>query len=103
MAKTSMLAREKKRIQLSNRCAAKRTAIKEEMRKAFVAEDFEAVLAAQVKLQKMPRDSNKNRIVNRCQQCGRPHAVYQKFGICRICLRNHLMQGDVPGGRKASW
>lgn len=103
MAKTSMLAREKKRIQLSNRCAPKRAAIKEEMRKAFVANDFEAVLAAQLKLQKLPKDSNKNRIINRCQQCGRPHGVYQKFGLCRICLRNHLMQGDVPGGRKASW
>ncbi len=103
MAKTSMLAREKKRICSSEKYSEKRQKIKDSMREAFIKEDFDAVLAAQVKLQKLPRDSNKNRIINRCNQCGRPHAVYQKFKLCRICLRNHLMQGDVPGGRKASW
>ena len=98
-----MLAREKKRIDCAAKYMVRREAIKESMRQAFMKEDFDTVLAAQVKLQKLPRNSNRNRVIRRCNQCGRPHAVYQKFKLCRICLRNHLMQGDVPGGRKASW
>ena len=40
---------------------------------------------------------------SRCKLCGRPRAVYQKFGVCRICLRNLANQGVVPGLKKASW
>jgi small subunit ribosomal protein S14 len=43
------------------------------------------------------------RIVRRCQLCGRPRAVYQKFGICRICFRKLALEGMIPGVRKASW
>ena len=43
------------------------------------------------------------RINRRCQLCGRPRAVYRKFGVCRICLRNLASEGKVPGMRKASW
>ena len=103
MAKTSMLAREKRRLEISKKYLNRRMAIKESMKQAFIRQDFDAVLSAQVQLQKLPRDSNVIRVIKRCNQCGRPHAVYQKFKLCRICLRNHLMQGDVPGGRKASW
>ena len=39
----------------------------------------------------------------RCGLCGRPRAVYQKFGICRICFRNLADQGLIPGVKKASW
>ena len=39
----------------------------------------------------------------RCQLCGRPRAVYQKFKVCRICLRTLALRGEVPGMRKASW
>ena len=39
----------------------------------------------------------------RCQICGRPRAVYRKFGICRICFRNLADQGVIPGVKKASW
>ena len=39
----------------------------------------------------------------RCQMCGRPRAVYRKFGICRICFRKLADQGLIPGVRKASW
>jgi len=52
-----------------------------------------------VKLQ--PRD--KIRIRLRCKMCGRPRAVYRKFGICRICFRNLASDGLIPGVRKASW
>ncbi|WP_145074440.1 type Z 30S ribosomal protein S14 [Aureliella helgolandensis] len=40
---------------------------------------------------------------NRCKLCGRPRAVYRKFGICRICFRKLADQGVIPGVRKASW
>jgi small subunit ribosomal protein S14 len=43
------------------------------------------------------------RRVRRCKICGRPRAVYRKFGICRICLRKLADQGLIPGLKKASW
>ena len=43
------------------------------------------------------------RAYTRCNFCGRPRAVYRKFGICRICFRNLADQGLIPGVRKASW
>jgi small subunit ribosomal protein S14 len=43
------------------------------------------------------------RRVNRCKLCGRPRAVYRKFGICRICVRKLADQGLIPGLKKASW
>lgn len=45
----------------------------------------------------------KTRAYTRCGICGRPRAVYRKFGICRICLRNLALKGEIPGMRKASW
>jgi small subunit ribosomal protein S14 len=48
-----------------------------------------------------PRD--KIRIRLRCKICGRPRAVYRKFGVCRICFRNLASDGMIPGVRKASW
>lgn len=39
----------------------------------------------------------------RCQKCGRPHAVYRKFGLCRICLREMALAGELPGVTKSSW
>ncbi|MCH2107011.1 MAG: type Z 30S ribosomal protein S14 [Planctomycetes bacterium] len=45
----------------------------------------------------------KTRAYRRCNMCGRPRAVYRKFGICRICLREMALVGEIPGMRKASW
>ncbi len=45
----------------------------------------------------------KVRKYNRCQLCGRAHAYYRKFQVCRICFRNLALQGRIPGVRKASW
>ena len=39
----------------------------------------------------------------RCERCGRPHAVYRKFKLCRICLRELAYKGQIPGLKKASW
>ncbi|MDA8026275.1 MAG: type Z 30S ribosomal protein S14 [Actinomycetota bacterium] len=45
----------------------------------------------------------KTRAYTRCGRCGRPHSVYRKFGLCRICLRVMVHAGEVPGVTKASW
>ena len=54
-----------------------------------------------IKSERKPKFST--RAYTRCTMCGRPRAVYRKFGICRICLRQHALLGDIPGLRKASW
>jgi len=53
------------------------------------------------KVKMLPRE--KIRIRYRCKLCGRPRAVYRKFGICRICFRNLASDGLIPGVKKASW
>ncbi len=45
----------------------------------------------------------KVRRYTRCQLCGRPHSVYRKLGMCRICLRKHALAGEIPGMVKSSW
>jgi small subunit ribosomal protein S14 len=58
---------------------------------------------AQVKLQKLPVNSSFSRLQRRCQLTGRPHGVYRKFELGRNKLRQHAMQGNIPGLKKASW
>ncbi|UNX54356.1 type Z 30S ribosomal protein S14 [Georgenia sp. TF02-10] len=43
------------------------------------------------------------RAYSRCQRCGRPRSVYRKFGLCRICLREMALRGELPGITKSSW
>lgn len=100
MAKKSVIARDEKRTQLVKKYAKKRAEIQLAIQKSSSLEDS---MQEQLKQRKLPRNSSTTRITRRCTQCGRPRAVYRKFGLCRICLRNALMRGDVPGGRKASW
>jgi small subunit ribosomal protein S14 len=54
-----------------------------------------------IKAQRKPKF--KVRAYTRCQRCGRPHSVFRKFGMCRICLRELAHAGEVPGVTKASW
>ena len=51
----------------------------------------------------IPHSRFKVRAYTRCSRCGRPRAVYRKFGICRICLRDLAHQGVIPGMTKSSW
>lgn len=53
------------------------------------------------KSQREPKYST--RAHNRCSRCGRPHAYYRKFGLCRVCLRELASRGELPGVRKSSW
>lgn len=45
----------------------------------------------------------KIRYRNRCSLCGRARGYMRKFGLCRICFREHALRGEIPGVRKASW
>jgi small subunit ribosomal protein S14 len=101
MAKKSMVARDVKRVQISNKYAAKRAALK-----AIIDDrsaSMEQVDAAMLRMQKLPRDASPTRQQRRCRVSGRPHAVYRKFGLSRNMLREAALRGDVPGLVKASW
>ena len=101
MAKTSMKAREDKRTKLVAKYAEKRAELKAKVKNPATSDEDR--WDAQVALQKLPRDASPVRQQRRCQITGRPHAVYRKFGLSRIKLREAAMRGDVPGLKKASW
>ena len=54
-----------------------------------------------VKCSREPKFSTRK--YSRCQRCGRPHSVYRKFGLCRVCFRELALKGELPGIKKASW
>ncbi len=95
-----MLERENKKGLLVEKYRNRRTELKDTIKSST---DYDVIMASQAKLAKLPVNSNPVRHSTRCQQCGRAHAVYRKFGLCRICLRQQLMTGNVTGGRKSSW
>jgi len=101
MAKTSAIQRNLKRIKLYKKFLKKRTALKKIIndKKLPLAERFNA----QLKLAKLPKNSAKIRIRNRCEITGRPHGVYRKLKISRIALRDLASKGIIPGMTKSSW
>ena len=101
MAKLSSVNKNNKRIKLSNKFYKKRNSLKKIImdKKLPLEERFKA----QQKLSKMPRNSSKTRVVNRCQITGRPHGVYRKLKISRIALRQLGLEGKIPGMVKSSW
>jgi len=101
MAKKSMILRDVKRKALSVKYAKRRADLKATI--ANMKLDGEKRHAAQVALQKLPRDSSRSRIRNRCLLTGRSRGYYRKFGLSRSKLREAVMRGDVPGVVKASW
>ena len=101
MAKTSMIEREKRREQLVAKYREKREALKAIISNPDSSD--EEVFEANIKLQKLPRDSSPVRRRNRCRLSGRPRGYYRKFGLSRNKLREAAMRGDVPGLKKASW
>jgi len=101
MAKKCMIAREKKRMKLISRYAIKRKKLKDIIKNPNIkAEDK---WKANLKLQQLPRDSSISRLTQRCKITGRSRGVYRKFGLSRTELRRRVMEGDVPGVKKASW
>ena len=101
MAKTSAIQRNLKRINLSVKYKKNRDKLKNIIkdRKLPLEERFKA----QLKLAKLPRNSARTRIRNRCEITGRPHGVYRKLRISRIALRELALKGKIPGMTKSSW
>ncbi|MCB2054545.1 MAG: 30S ribosomal protein S14 [Geminicoccaceae bacterium] len=101
MAKKSSIEKNEHRRALVQRYAARRAALKKivDNRDGDPEERFEAVL----KLAKLPRNSSKVRVRNRCNLTGRPRGYYRKFGLSRIALRDLASEGLVPGVTKSSW
>ncbi len=101
MPKTSAIERNKKRVQLSAKFAAKRTELKAVL--ANPATTDEQFFAAQKKLQKLPKNSSRIRIRNRCSLSGRPRGFIGQFGVSRITFRELALNGKIPGVIKSSW
>ena len=101
MAKTSMIQRNLKRIKLVKKFLKKRESLKKLIKNKKLP--LEERFAAQLKLAKIPRNSSKVRIRNRCEITGRPHGVYRKLKISRIALRDLASKGKIPGMTKSSW
>ncbi|MEC9248609.1 MAG: 30S ribosomal protein S14 [Pseudomonadota bacterium] len=101
MAKTSMVNRNRKRSKLVQKYEKKRAELKSIV--IDIDRSFEEKEEARIRLQKLPRDSSKSRIRNRCSLTGRPHGYYRKFGLSRNELRRLAMEGHIPGLVKASW
>ena len=101
MAKLSSINKNNRRIKLSDKFYKKRSELKKIIMNKKLPLDERFV--AQQKLSKLPRNSAKNRVRNRCQITGRPHAVYRKLKISRIALRKLGLEGKIPGMIKSSW
>ena len=101
MAKMSAINKNNRRIKLSDKFYKKRLQLKKIImdKKLSLEERFKA----QQKLSKLPRNSSKVRVMNRCQITGRPHGVYRKLKISRIALRQLGLEGKIPGMVKSSW
>ena len=101
MAKTSAIQRNLKRIKLVKKFLKKRESLKKIIKNKKLP--LEERFAAQLKLAKIPRNSSKVRIRNRCEITGRPRGVYRKLKISRIALRDLASNGKIPGMTKSSW
>ena len=101
MAKKSSVNRNKKRIAFNLKFSNKIRKLKEIIMNKKVS--LEERFKAQMKLSKLPRNSSKIRIKNRCEITGRSHAVYRKLKISRIALRQLSLEGKIPGMMKSSW
>ena len=101
MAKISSIAKNNRRIKLAAKGESKRA----ELRKIISDPDAteEQVMDASKKLQRMPRDTSRIRVRNRCEVTGRPRGYYRTFRMSRIHLRELAHQGLLPGVTKSSW
>jgi small subunit ribosomal protein S14 len=101
MAKKSAVEKNQRRRRMADRYAARRTELRVIVhdRKREPEERFEATLM----LAKLPRNSAKVRVRNRCALTGRPRGFHRKFGMSRIAVRDLGSAGQIPGLVKASW
>ena len=101
MAKVSSIQKNLKRIKLAKKFLQKRQNLKKIIKNKKLP--LEERFTAQLKLSKLPRNSARTRIRNRCEITGRPHGVYRKLKISRIALRELALSGKIPGMTKSSW
>ena len=101
MAKTSAIHRNLKRVKMSKKFEKKRSALKAIVMNKKI--NLNERLAATLKLAKLPKNSAKTRIRNRCEITGRPHGYYRKLKMSRIALRKLASSGKIPGMTKSSW
>jgi len=101
MSKLALINRQEKREKLVAKYAKKREMLQSVIDNAKVSDEDR--FAARLKLQALPRNSNKTRLRNRCSLTGRPRGYYRKFGLGRNKLREYAMRGEIPGIVKASW
>jgi small subunit ribosomal protein S14 len=101
MAKLALINRQYKREKLVAKYTKKREALQSIIENPKVSDEDR--FAARLKLQSLPRNSNKTRLRNRCALTGRPRGYYRKFGLGRNKLREYAMRGEIPGIVKASW
>lgn len=101
MAKKSIIAREKKRERLYEKYRLKKVSLIKEIKKR--RDNPEKSWRLRMQLQTIPRDASPCRRTSRCFITGRAHAVYSRFGLSRIKIREHAMRGEVPGVIKSSW
>ena len=101
MAKKSKIANNQHKIKLSNRLYEKRKMLLEKINNPDLS--FNERQQYRLKLEKLPKNSNRIRVRNRCNVTGRPRGVYRKFGLSRITFRELASKGLIPGVTKASW
>jgi small subunit ribosomal protein S14 len=101
MAKKSSTEKNKRRVALVKRYAAKRVKLKAQANNMQLAP--EERFAARLKLAELPRNSAPSRIRNRCELTGRPRGNYRKVKMCRIKVRELASYGLIPGMVKSSW
>jgi small subunit ribosomal protein S14 len=89
MARKSLIAREKKRVKMVAKYANLRKKLKEE--------------GKWEELDKLPKNSSRVRLHNRCQLTGRPKGYMRQFGLCRVIFRKMALDGKIPGITKSSW
>jgi small subunit ribosomal protein S14 len=100
MAKKSMLERELKRTKLVQKYAKKRLDL---INKLKSANSLDEIFEINKKLQKLPRNSAKTRMRNRCWKTGKPRGYFRFFGLCRNVVREFAHDCFLPGVTKASW
>jgi small subunit ribosomal protein S14 len=104
MAKESMKARERKRERLVARYARKREELSKVLKSTDPSEEVQnAKWDAMMAIQKLPANSAKIRLHNRCGLTGRPRGYMRNFGISRVTFREMALAGKIPGVKKASW
>lgn len=101
MAKLSQVLRDEKREKLIDKYAAKRAELRAKIKDPDVDPDEKEELMFQ--LTALPRNSCPARKTRRCMLTGRSKAVYRKFGLGRVAMRDLALRGDLPGVTKSSW